>query len=408
MLTITATYDVARGTLRLGGAPLVLGNCYCVEYAAANGSEELGGALSLVLMGRDPALVLASDAEDGILSLDTAALVAEFAAAPTKRCAAAPPPGFPPSFDPRTIGGPALPPLHPAPASGHHGRLRLHAYLHDSDSGTVAHGDVEVLWSPLSADASLAAPIMLRGPEGPQGATGDTGAKGDKGDKGAKGEDGADGIDGFRGEGCVRFAVQPGSDGRPHLVVYAETAATLNHDGDAHKPHWRIDEATGHLHRVYYEEMDLPADLDLGPVVGPKGDKGESGADGKDGAPGVQGPKGDKGDKGDTGPRGLAGPVGPRGPAPDADEKPVPGSKNYVTSGGLYTLEEAWGAKFTDHEARIRRLETEGAARADALRAVAQRLAHIDADPDAMRNFTALKTAFLDLLTTLQTAPAET
>ncbi len=69
--------------------------------------------------------------------------------------------------------------------------------------------------------------------------------------------------------------------------------------------------------------------VDLGPVIGPKGDKGDIGPQGpkgdpgKDGAVGPQGPKGDPGKDGAVGPQGPKGDpgkdgtVGPQGPKGD-------------------------------------------------------------------------------------------
>ena len=53
--------------------------------------------------------------------------------------------------------------------------------------------------------------------------------------------------------------------------------------------------------------------VDLGPVIGPKGDKGDIGPRGPQGLPGKDGAVGPQGPKGDPGRDGAAGPQGPQG-----------------------------------------------------------------------------------------------
>lgn len=76
-------------------------------------------------------------------------------------------------------------------------------------------------------------------------------------------------------------------------------------------------ENNGHLF-AYYKEDATMAKIDLGQVVGAKGDTGATGPQGPKGdtgAAGATGPQGPKGDTGATGPQGPKGETGATGAA---------------------------------------------------------------------------------------------
>lgn len=102
--------------------------------------------------------------------------------------------------------------------------------------------------------------VNIRGPQGPQGDIGLQGPQGDKGEKGDRGDTGPVGKDGV---GIVKAEV----NSKGELIIILSNDITLN----------------------------------LGSVMGPKGDEGEQGIQGPQGPQGPQGAQGDKGEAGADG-----------------------------------------------------------------------------------------------------------
>lgn len=142
--------------------------------------------------------------------------------------------------------------------------------------------------------------LMMKGQDGRDGVDGDVGPAGIQGEQGIQGVQGPQGPKGDTGatgtsinlKGSVATtAALPGTGNTQYDAYYCEA------DGDC----WAwIDEAW----------------VNVGPIVGPKGDTGATGATG------AQGPRGPTGETGPMGPIGLTGPQGPlgeRGPAGTGD-----------------------------------------------------------------------------------------
>ena len=160
-----------------------------------------------------------------------------------------------------------------------------------------------------------------KGDKGDTGATGATGEKGDKGDKGDKGEQGIQGIQGATGATGNGIASATINEYGELVIEYTNgddinLGSVIGPKGDkgdqGEQGLQGIQGATGATGNgiasatineygelvIVYTNGD---DINLGKVIGDKGDKGETGATGATGAQGEQGIQGDKGDKGDKG-----------------------------------------------------------------------------------------------------------
>lgn len=131
-----------------------------------------------------------------------------------------------------------------------------------------------------------------------------------------KGQDGRDGVDGdtgpagIQGEQGIQGVVGPqGPQGPP-----GATGTSINLKGSV-----ATTAGLPTIDNVQYDAYYCEADGDcyawvdgswvnVGPIVGPRGEKGDTGA------PGAQGPRGPTGETGPMGPIGLTGPQGPQGP----------------------------------------------------------------------------------------------
>lgn len=102
------------------------------------------------------------------------------------------------------------------------------------------------------------------------------------------------------------------------------------------------------------------ATLDLGSVLGPRGEQGPTGPQGPKGDTGDTGPQGPKGDPGN---QGAQGPTGPQGEKGDAGKNATINGVNALTietgdgleaemSGGVYRLKMAGGSDMAAHIAR--------------------------------------------------------
>ncbi len=102
------------------------------------------------------------------------------------------------------------------------------------------------------------------------------------------------------------------------------------------------------------------ATLDLGSVLGPRGEQGPTGPQGPKGDTGDTGPQGPKGDPGEQGAQGSTGPQGEKG---DAGKNATINGVNALTietgdgleaemSGGVYRLKMAGGSDMAAHIAR--------------------------------------------------------
>lgn len=151
------------------------------------------------------------------------------------------------------------------------------------------------------------------GPQGIQGNVGATGPQGIQGNVGPQGIQGIQGVKGDRGDQGISVT----------LVGNVTLPSDLNFSGNAGEAY--IVTSTGNL---YFWNTTVTNWVDIGPIVGPRGDKGDTGEQGPAGATGPQGdtgpegptgpqgepgPKGDTGDQGPQGETGAAGPQGPQG-----------------------------------------------------------------------------------------------
>jgi len=350
---VTVSVDAARATARLSG-PLVLGNSYAITFSGLPATDSDAAAPEVVVLGATPGVVAARSSTDGdetVLALDTQQLVEAFDLLP--------PPPPPPRRD--------LPPAGPRPVNGAarpHGAIRLHFYVL-LDGATLAQGDLTLLWAPFQYDGS-GSPVQMQGPPGTQGK------------QGLQGLPGRNGVY-AHAPGCVGFDV----DENGHLWARSEDADTLLHGGDPEKPHYIIDTATGsptkgHLLLLYYRPgSDAPQAIDLGSVVGNKGDPGDKGdpltfddltEEQKAELKGAPGDKGDPLTWDDLTPEQKAALRGPKGnPGKDGkdgmtaeeivalvnetmgdpDDYPKAGSKTWVHSGGLQSYIEAIKAQLS-------------------------------------------------------------
>ena len=178
-------------------------------------------------------------------------------------------------------------------------------------------------------------------------------------------------------EGLYAFHVSDGSDGEPagHLMLHGQDLSQLYArdgqgelilDGDGNQiPLFHID-ANGHLHFTFYgNDGQAHESLDLGDVRGPAITWGDLTDEQKAELKGEKGDEGDKGDKGDpltwddlteeqkASLKGAKGDPGEDGMSEEeivalvedtmgeADDAPTAGSKNWVTSGGLHSVQMA-------------------------------------------------------------------
>lgn len=94
----------------------------------------------------------------------------------------------------------------------------------------------------------------------------------------------------------------------------------------------------GHLYAYAWKDGFM-AKIDLGNVIGPKGDKGDTGATG------AQGPKGDKGDTGATGATGPKGDTGAQGAKGDKGDTGAQGAAGISPT---FTIED--GHLYADYD----------------------------------------------------------
>lgn len=178
-------------------------------------------------------------------------------------------------------------------------------------------------------------------------------------------------------EGLYAFHVSDGSDGEPagHLMLHGQDLSQLYArdgqgnlilDGDGNPiPLFHID-ANGHLHFTFYgNDGQAHESLDLGDVRGTAltwddlTEEQKASLKGETGTTGAQGPKGDpltwddltdeqkaslKGAKGDPGEDGMTEEeivALVKTTMGEADDAPTAGSQNWVTSGGLWSVEQA-------------------------------------------------------------------
>lgn len=178
-------------------------------------------------------------------------------------------------------------------------------------------------------------------------------------------------------EGLYAFHVSDGSDGEPagHLMLHGQDLSQLYArdgqgnlilDGDGNPiPLFHID-ANGHLHFTFYgNDGQAHESLDLGDVRGTAltwddlTPEQKASLKGETGTTGAQGPKGDpltwsdltpeqkaalKGAKGDPGEDGMTEEeivALVKTTMGEADDAPTAGSQNWVTSGGLWSVEQA-------------------------------------------------------------------
>ena len=264
-IPLTITIHEAQGFLTLSKV-LTLGSTYEVTVA---GVEYEG--VEFTLTNHDGDTVAAS--ADGVLALNTQDLKNQW---PTnERCPAA---------------------------------LALQVYA-VSDDAVIGTGMAIVKWSPYIFDEA-GLPISLTGATGADGKSayqswldaGNLGSEEDfaawlKGEKGDTGEAGQNGVYIPMG-GMYAFSV----DESGHLIIHAQDGDKLHAVDSAGNPDYTtplfsITEA-GHIAYTFYDNGEPIQVIDLGSVVGPKGDafeytdftpeqlallKGEDGADGADG-----------------------------------------------------------------------------------------------------------------------------
>jgi hypothetical protein len=140
------------------------------------------------------------------------------------------------------------------------------------------------------------------GPQGIQGNTGPTGAQGIQGNIGATGPQGIQGIKGDRGDQGISVT----------LVGNVALPENLNFSGNAGEAY--IVTSSGNL---FFWNTTVTNWVDIGPIVGPRGDKGDRGEQGIQGNVGLQGDTGPTGAQGEPGPQGIQGDTGPEGPQGD-------------------------------------------------------------------------------------------
>ena len=190
-------------------------------------------------------------------------------------------------------------------------------------------------------------------------------------------------------EGLYAFHVSDGTDGEPegHLMLHGQDLSQLyardGHgelilDGDGNPiPLFHID-GNGHLHFTFYgNDGQAHESLDLGDVRGPALTWSDLTEEQKAALKGAKGDPGDKGDQGDPltwedlteeqkaalkGAKGDPGRDGMdadqitalvRDTMGDPDDRPLAGSKSWVTSGGLWSVEQAIIARLLNLATRL-------------------------------------------------------
>ena len=350
-IPVVCQVNSAKATSRFS-EPLVLGNSYEVTFEGLT-TDEQDASPRVMFVSRfradmglpfetDGVHVVAMTDENGVLALNTeecARAFRSFGLRPVGR-------GRPKEF-PRP-GPHPTPPVHPT--GGPHQSVVLHYYV-VAKGATLAQGDAQILWAPAEFDET-GSPILLQGPQG------------EKGEKGDTGEAGRDGVM-TPAPGCVAFHVNDDGD----LIATAESKEAFYHGGDESKPHFRLDE-DGTLKAIVYDPTGARAaqTVALGNVRGPMGLTGEKGDKGDTGATGGQGPRGPKGDTGERGERGEKGDTGAAGKdgmtaneivalvkttMGSPDRVPTAGSSAWVTSGGLWSNEQAILARIASIAAKV-------------------------------------------------------
>ena len=161
------------------------------------------------------------------------------------------------------------------------------------------------------------------GPTGPRGSTGPTGAKGEQGERGNQGSVGPIGPTGERGPRGEQGPTGPqGPQGEPGYGMQGPQGPQgPRGERGPTGPHGQGINIVGKVNSIdELPEIGEPSDsyligrdlyifvddnwVNMGEVVGPKGDTGPTGATGQ---------KGDTGEKGETGEQGPQGPTGPKG-----------------------------------------------------------------------------------------------
>lgn len=234
METVTFRIDSAKGTIRID-RPLFLGATYVV---AVDGYET--DTPQIVFADCDGRPV--AEVADGMLSLDTAELLAVFTA---------------------------------AGISGAPGVVTVHAWALNEAGSNIAAADIPVFYAPyFSAPSGTLTRIDTKGQKG------DPGPKGDKGDKGD------DGVC-VPVSGWLAFEVDENS----HLILHAATEsdvyATTNGVIDHAKPRFTLSTVGDERHLLYHfygDSTNFHYAVDLGNVQGAKGDQGEQGDPGQDGS----------------------------------------------------------------------------------------------------------------------------
>lgn len=156
----------------------------------------------------------------------------------------------------------------------------------------------------IQGTQGAAGPQGIQGATGAQGPAGATGPTGPQGPQGIQGETGPKGAKGDKGDSGESFKVL----GLYETIGKLQAAHPTGAEGDA----WAV--GTSDSNVIYVWDIDLSAWINVGPLMGTKGEQGETGPQGPQGETGPQGPQGEAGPQGPQGPKGEQGPQGIQGP----------------------------------------------------------------------------------------------
>lgn len=220
-------------------------------------------------------------------------------------------------------------------------------------------GDKRGDWVSLGPIKPVKGDDGAQGPTGPQGNTGPKGDKGDRGDQGLTGPVGPQGFVGPQGNAGAQGIQGPaGRDGRDGLngnsvviqgTIPAGAWTTVKPSGVIGQM-WIVagditdfpeGSSTKTLKQGHAVTWDGGKWIDLGTLLGPRGDQGPAGpagTNGTNGAVGAQGPAGSQGPAGAVGPQGPAGAQGPKG---DVGSQGPPGP----AGSGLIGMIAMWGGQ---------------------------------------------------------------
>jgi hypothetical protein len=154
----------------------------------------------------------------------------------------------------------------------------------------------------------------IQGVQGEQGIQGDTGIQGIQGLKGDQGIQGAKGDQGIQGNQGIQGVAGAKGDTGSALTIQGTKPTYLNLPETGITGQGWITSNTGHC--WVWDGINLLW-VDIGRIVGPKGDTGEQGVQGNQGVQGqqgVQGLAGPQGPIGSIGPQGVQGVQGIQGP----------------------------------------------------------------------------------------------